>query len=891
MSTDPSAGSGSAPSGVGGADRRSRLAASVLAVLVAVSLWLSAGTLAVSGDTSRIAVLPSIWLLGVFAAATLAAAVAGRLRLDQAWPLAISLLIWLPFLPDPIPASFLIWQGPLEVLVWVLVAAGLVAVRGLNAPAILADPARAPWLAAAIVAIAALVVFSQVRGVVPGGDEPHYLAATQSLLHDADLKVANNYAQGDYLDYFPGRLDPHYLVRGVGGEIYSIHAPGVSVIVMPAFAAAGYAGAVITIALIAALSAWLAWRLAYRIGGGDAVSAWIGVTAVFLTPPYFFHSFAIYPEVIGGLCVLVGVWLLIDLADDRDVGARALLLTGAALAILPWLHSRFAMLAGILGVVIVARLVSRARAAAHISTFLAIPAIAGAAWFAFFYVLWGSPSPMAPYGDDTSTSASYILRGLIGLLVDQQFGVLATAPVYALAAAGWVVWFKRRPRLAIELLAPIVTYAITVASYAMWWAGSAAPGRFLVAVLPLAALPIAIAWKERRSAFFAIVLLAGIALIVPRAFVEDGRFIINSRGAIDGTLGWLSPIVDLPFGLPSVHRDGGGDAMRDAAIWMALFVAAAALASVVVKLAVRSSGEGQRTFVVAWTVSALAFAAALTAALGIVGDFQGVAMVTPDKSRLSAFASYRPSWHQTIVDLDAKRPISADEFLASLAIQISAPAARLNRVPAGDYDVSVTTPPAATGPLAMFVGRNDPPIEAPRLDDMAEGRSPFRLRLPVAVQTLNVMAKDDVGLGAAWLTLRPVRARTPAVRRNALRAARYGQARVFFLDDWAYLERDGFWTRADGSATVVIDTDDPTRLSGLPISVTAGPAPTTVRLSLGGWEESVSLDAGQKRDIVLPPQDEGVWTLRIHSGPGFRPSEREPGNRDVRKLAAWIGVR
>ena len=43
--------------------------------------------------------------------------------------------------------------------------------------------------------------------------------------------------------------------------------------------------------------------------------------------------------------------------------------------------------------------------------------------FAFFWVIWGSPSPIAPYGADTSTSASYILRGLIGLLVDQQFGV------------------------------------------------------------------------------------------------------------------------------------------------------------------------------------------------------------------------------------------------------------------------------------------------------------------------------------------------------------------------------------------------------------------------------------------------------------------------------------
>lgn len=873
-------------------DRRSRLAASVLALLTAGSIWLSAGTLALpsSGDTGRIALLPSIWILGVLAAAMIAVAAFAKLRLEQAWPLAISLIVWLPFLPDPIPTAFLIWQGPLEWLIWILVVAGLVAVRHPKAPAVLTRPSHAPFVAAAIVAIASLVVFSQVRGVVPGGDEPHYLAATQSLLHDADLKVANNYARGEYLDYFPGRLEPHFLVRALGGEIYSIHAPGVSVIVLPAFAVAGYAGAVVMIVLIAAFSAALTWRLAFRISGGDAGSAWVSVAAVFLTAPYFFHTFAIYPEVIGGLCVLAGVWLLLELVDGRDVHPRALVGAGTALAILPWLHSRFAVLAGILGLIIIARLVTRARAIADIVRFLIVPAIAGVAWFAFFYLIWGSPSPMAPYGADTSTSASYIVRGLIGLLFDQQFGVVATAPIYAVAIVGWIVLFRRQPRLAIELLLLVVPYAITSASYAMWWAGSAAPARFLVSVLPLAALPIAVAWKEQRSAFVMIVLLASVAVILPRAFVESGRFIVNNRGGVDGTLGWLSAIVDLPFALPSVHRDGGSDAMRDAAVWLALFVVAATLASTLVKLIFRRVGEAGRGIAIAWTMSALAFAVATTFAVAIVGGVRGVVMVTPDRSKLAALSAYRPAIHQTIVALGAKRSITTDEFLSAMDIDIAAPAVRLNRVPAGDYEVKVTTAPSTPGPLAMFIGRNDPPIESPQLDDLRDGRSGFQLRLPVAVQTLNLMAKDDVGLGASWLTLRPVRPRTSPMGRNAVRATRYGHARVFFFDDWAYLEPDGFWTRADGAATVVIDTDDATRLSGLPLTVTAGAVPTTVRLSAGDWEESLSLEAGQKHDVVLPPPDDGTWTLRIQSGPGFRPSEREPGNRDVRKLAAWIVI-
>ncbi|MBM3806767.1 MAG: hypothetical protein FJW22_01080 [Acidimicrobiia bacterium] len=870
-------------------DRRSRIAASVLALVAAVSIWLSLGTLAIAGgDTSRIAALPSLTVLLALCGAAVVVAQLARLRLEHAWPLAVSLLIWLPYLPGVVPSVFLIWQGPLEVAVWLAVVVGMVAGRPAAAvPRALGSPALAPLAAAAIVLITSLAVFSQVRGVIPGGDEPHYLAATQSLLQDADLRIENNYAAGDYLDYFPGRLEPHFLKRSMGGEIYSIHAPGVSAVVLPAFAVAGYVGAVFTIALIAALSAMVTWRVAFRLSS-SAAGAWAGTAAVFLTAPYFFHTFTIYPEVIGGFCVLCGVWLLLEVADGREPSTRRLLAVGAALALLPWLHTRLAVIAGVLGVILVIRLAGRPRAMGRIAALLAVPVVAGAGWLAFFYLIWGSPNPAAPYGPDTSTSASYVLRGLVGLLVDQQFGLLITAPVLVVAVAGSVLMFRQQPRLTFELAMIVIPYAITVASYAMWWAGSAAPARFLVSVLPLAALPIAVFWKAHRSTGVAILLVISVALILPRALVEGGRLIVNSRGTTDGTLMWLSSIIDLPLGLPSVHRDGGTVAIRDAALWLAL------LATAVLPAAFR--GWPQKTYdiwgqpPVAWTVSALAFAIATTTAVGVVGAFHGAVMTTPDRSRLAAVGAYRPWLHETLVDLQTRRSLAADEFLAAMSIDMVTPAVRLNRVPAGDYEVRVTTPPASPVPLAMFIGRNDPPIEAPLLDDLRDGRAPFLLRLPVAVQTLNLTARGDVGAGQPQLTLRPVRPAVPAVEGNALRAARYGHARVFVFDDWAYLEPDGFWTRANGSTTVVIDTNDATRLAGLPISITAGAVPTTIRLSTGGWERSVSLEPGAKQDVVLPPADANTWTVRVRSGAGFRPFEREPGNRDVRELAAWIAI-
>ena len=42
--------------------------------------------------------------------------------------------------------------------------------------------------------------------ILPGGDEPHYLIITQSLLKDRDLQIENNHARGDYSEYFRGEL-------------------------------------------------------------------------------------------------------------------------------------------------------------------------------------------------------------------------------------------------------------------------------------------------------------------------------------------------------------------------------------------------------------------------------------------------------------------------------------------------------------------------------------------------------------------------------------------------------------------------------------------------------------------------------------------------------------
>src|SRR5258708_3794340 len=140
-----------------------------------------------------------------------------------------------------------------------LALAAVVALTGL---ALLVGPGGGRWLWP-VAPVLLLVVGGLAAGRVqvrvgPQADEPHCLMVADSLIRDHDLSLERDYAEGRYRDFHPAPLAPHYRVRGKGGEIYSLHAVGLSLIVLPAYAVASYAGASFLMAL---LGVWLAWEL------------------------------------------------------------------------------------------------------------------------------------------------------------------------------------------------------------------------------------------------------------------------------------------------------------------------------------------------------------------------------------------------------------------------------------------------------------------------------------------------------------------------------------------------------------------------------------------------------------------------------------------------------
>ena len=214
----------------------------------ATGAWASLGVVAVTSQstTARAGLLPPVWVLAALAVGAAVVVAALRLSRDDTAPLWLALVAWLPWIPGPIPAAFLLFDGPLARVVVVLVAALVIVTRSARAsrPRSASAFAGTLALAFAIAAIASGLTAWRLAPILPDGDEPHYLVITQSLLFDGDLQIENNHRQGDYLVYADRDLRPDYLKRGRNGQIYSIHAPGLSALVLPAFAAGGYPGVV-----------------------------------------------------------------------------------------------------------------------------------------------------------------------------------------------------------------------------------------------------------------------------------------------------------------------------------------------------------------------------------------------------------------------------------------------------------------------------------------------------------------------------------------------------------------------------------------------------------------------------------------------------------------------
>lgn len=355
------------------------------------------------------------------------------------------------------------------------------------------------------------------------GDEPHYLMVAESILHAGDLSLEDDYAAKRSLAFRDGPLEPHYRVRGRGGAVYSLHALGLSLLVLPAYAAGGHVGAALFMALLAALLANELRRLAAEWTGDEAVGDGVGWLLA-LSAPLVHYAGLVFTEVPAALAVAWGL----RLGRRPDVSPGQALACGAALAFLPWLNVRNAVLT-----VLLLAFVLAGRPRARTALAWTLPSLVSAlSLVAYHWALYGFLDPRRVYGRRPEFSVATLAEGLPGLLLDQEFGLLVYAPVLALAPAGLWTLARRSRRESAVAVAILVAVLLTAGSWHMWRGGFNPPGRFLVPILPALAV--------------------GVAGAFARGGLGAGRALLAAWSLWAGLAGAWDP--------PLVHRDRDGTA-------------------------------------------------------------------------------------------------------------------------------------------------------------------------------------------------------------------------------------------------------------------------------------------------------------------------------------------
>lgn len=844
-----------------------------------------------------------VWLVAVGLLLALALAAWSRsagLRERVAAAAAPFCLLWLwgvpylPWIPDRVP-MLLVLAGPVR---WIIVGLAVAAATRVDEPVrnLFQDERRLPGRRSVFVlslAIYLLLGIYSSRMVGPGGDEPHYLILTQSLLADGDIRIEDNHQRGEYRRFFAGELRPDYLRRGLNGQIYSIHAPGLAMLLLPAYAVAGYPGAVAFICLLAALAALAVFDLAEGVAGrAAAFMTWL---AVCLTVPFVPYSWLVFPEISGALVV---AWAALWLWQPIEPRASTWIWRGMALGYLPWLHTKFLVFLVVFGAALFLRLWRRPKAALA----LAAPIAASlAAWLFFFYAIYGELNPGAPYGNYANQHIliGNIPRGILGLMVDQKFGLLFYSPIYLFAVAGcWIM--LRRPNLrylgGVCLLAT-GTFVGGATELYMWWGGNSAPARYLVPLLPCLAPMIAVAVGAARAAWARALLGIWLSISLGIAIAGVGwpsRLLIFSEP--HGRARLLESIqagAPLAMSLPTFTALEWQRSLIDLVPWLA----AAMLGLVTIVVVSR-----WRRSTTLWLGIVGALAAFLAAGVMTGRAAADVREDTSTRGVLDVMWRYDPG---RLRAFDYTRMGKIDPVqllrLSTLVVRQSAgEAGGEARGMAGPFAL----PPGSYEARVWFAGTRsrDGEILVSSSRRAVFGRSAGALQnpaivafeLPVDVRRVSVEVADaTVAAGVNRIEVTPV-AIVPAAEREAVpvRAIESIDGRpgayIVYVDEHAYPEGGVFWTRDTERATVLVAPAGAPRMI---VTLHLGPMSGDVLVSVAGKETRVQVNANDTTVVdVEVPRDLRLVPVTIQSFGRFRPSDVDPSATDTRRLGCQVRI-
>ena len=345
------------------------------------------------------------------------------------------------------------------------------------------------------------------------GDEPHYLLAAHSLVHDGDLDLKNNYINGDHREFYSfGFLDPHVKEQPDGKWLLT-HDIGLSFAVAPAYALGGRLGVMQFFAFAGAVLAAQMFLLGWEVGG-KWWAGLLGWLSMAFSAPLSLYVFQIYPEMLGSLLVIWAMRQILNTplwlntgsgSDSTPLSSVHSSLAMSVFIILPWLSGRYIPLVLLLLALLVWK--QWPRRAVWISA-CAVALTSLVAYLVVNYTFYGGPTPSATSAGSavaagfSNVAGQQIGRGLAAWLFDQQRGLLVYGPVLIVAFFGLPHLWNSRKLGGGLLLAPLAIMWLLASVWGGFYIGWEISARFLIVGVPLMVAGIAAAVSRVRNVFF-----------------------------------------------------------------------------------------------------------------------------------------------------------------------------------------------------------------------------------------------------------------------------------------------------------------------------------------------------------------------------------------------------
>jgi hypothetical protein len=335
-----------------------------------------------------------------------------------------------------------------------------------------------------------------VAAISTTGDEPYYLLVTHSLVADGDLDLANNFAARDYYPFYWGRLySGQNTVVTASGAIYSTTYSGLlAYLMVPGYALGGRLGATVTISVLAAVLMVNVFLLAWEATGVVRVAFRVWLCLAFVSPVLFFSS-QLYPEIPAAAVAAYAIRRIRRLPDTLRHHLPAL---GVCLVALPLLKVRYTLLA----LPLLAWALWRVRRSTAV-----FPVLAGAGLLGLGLVLLdryrlGGILYARYYGHiplrELFAPSRQMTQALVGILFDQEFGLLLYSPIYLLAFLG-IPLALRRSRDSVVLLLMAAFYVYPFLQMPGWYGGFSLPFRYFICIVPILGLCTAYALDRTRG--------------------------------------------------------------------------------------------------------------------------------------------------------------------------------------------------------------------------------------------------------------------------------------------------------------------------------------------------------------------------------------------------------